>query len=93
MNEESFGERPCKAGGNYGLCKTHPTCDMIQRRLFDAEEKLASLGNSQDEITNPARMAWHIARLYIARDILNSDRTSAELNKAVTEFLIRELKE
>lgn len=29
-------EAPCEPGGNHGLCRTHPTCEMVRRMLTDA---------------------------------------------------------
>lgn len=41
MQEADEGEAPCTPGGNYGLCKRHPTCDMVRNRLADLERRLA----------------------------------------------------
>ncbi len=41
MSEYAPGvEVPCRPGGNYGLCRTHPTCDMVQGMLKDRADLL-----------------------------------------------------
>ncbi|RJQ26720.1 hypothetical protein C4577_02930 [Candidatus Parcubacteria bacterium] len=35
---QSETEAPCIPGGNYGLCKTHPTCESIQN-LIEGQER------------------------------------------------------
>jgi hypothetical protein len=37
MNESDDGELVCRPGGNYGLCRTHPTCEMVHEKLKKAE--------------------------------------------------------
>lgn len=50
MNEEHISqEAPCLPGGNYGLCKTHPTCEMVQEMLKQARERIAALEAQHDE--------------------------------------------
>lgn len=36
-------EAACEPGGNYGLCKTHSTCEMVHKMLADAQREIVRL--------------------------------------------------
>lgn len=40
-DEDDGGERACETGGNYGLCRAHPTCEMVHKMLdaFELERE------------------------------------------------------
>lgn len=40
------GEAACEPGGNYGLCRTHPTCVMVQDMLAAIKRSIGKLADS-----------------------------------------------
>ena len=51
MDEHYEGEAPCRPGGNYGLCKTHPTCEMVHRMLSDYLRRISALETASREVS------------------------------------------
>lgn len=57
MSEMSNDESPCQPGGNYGLCRTHPTCERVRNiinalrtALLDGQEEYARLEAERDRL-------------------------------------------